>query len=332
METVEGLFFAVKGVVQPPDRLFAYLRYVPEPKGERVRRGIHYRRLYEFEEQQAFLERESSAYLHFDPVLGTSVQCVPLHRVKKIYSPHERMAELREKERDELENMALKLADFLREQAGIKEGDIGISGSLLLGLHLSNSDIDLVVFGEEPSRKVYSALQMLMDEPKSGLERLNRDELEGLYQRRSQGKALSFAQFQKTERHKVLQGKFWGKEFFFRMVKKPWEVNEKYGERIYTSLGKISIQGRVKDISEAIFTPCVYKIEEVKVLEGETEFLPEEIVSFRGRFCEQAQEGEVVVAKGKLERVLAQDGKVSYRILLCHGEDFMIGKHPNSPQ
>jgi len=328
LETVEGLFFAVKGVVHPQERFFAYLRYVPEPQGERVREGICYRRLYEFEEQQAFLEKKYPVYLGMDPILGTSVQCVPLSLVKKIYSPRWKLAELRERKGDELENTALKFAHLLRNQAGIKEENLGVSGSLLLGLHLANSDIDLIVFGMEPAKRVYSVLTNLMEEPQYGLERLNPDELKGLYRRRSQEKALTLEQFQKTERRKVLQGKFLGREFFLRMVKEPWEVDEKYGERIYTPLGKVTIQGRIKDSSEAIFTPCVYKIEEVEILEGDSEFLPQEIVSFRGRFCEQAQEGEVIVAKGKLEKVLSRDGKANYRILLCDSEDFMYEKSP----
>mgnify|MGYP006910769107 CR=1 FL=1 len=81
------------------------------------------------------------------------------------------------------------------------------------------------------------------------------------------------------------------------------------------------------DASEAIFTPCVYKIEDVKFVAAQhTVSLPREIVSFRGRFCEQAKEGEKILAKGKIERVVTREGEAYYRLLLGRSGDFMVVK------
>jgi predicted nucleotidyltransferase len=65
-----------------------------------------------------------------------------------------------------------------------------------------------------------------------------------------------------------------------------------------------------------IFTPCCYKIEDVKLLDGTPVQTIEEIVSFRGRFCEQAKNGETVVAQGKVERVQKLGEREHYRLLL----------------
>ncbi len=39
IETHEGLVFDVKGLVHPPERVIAFLRYYPSPKGKRKRDG-----------------------------------------------------------------------------------------------------------------------------------------------------------------------------------------------------------------------------------------------------------------------------------------------------
>jgi predicted nucleotidyltransferase len=50
-----------------------------------------------------------------------------------------------------------------------------------------------------------------------------------------------------------------------------------------------------------------------------------EIISYRGRFCELAQEGDAVLASGTLERVQARDGHTWHRLLLGnHPEDYML--------
>jgi predicted nucleotidyltransferase len=50
-----------------------------------------------------------------------------------------------------------------------------------------------------------------------------------------------------------------------------------------------------------------------------------EIVSYRGRFCEQARAGDRIRARGTLERVQAKDGRVWHRLLLGnHPDDIML--------
>ncbi|MGC9345680.1 MAG: hypothetical protein ACP5ER_02660, partial [Candidatus Bathyarchaeales archaeon] len=82
----------------------------------------------------------------------------------------------------------------------------------------------------------------------------------------------------------------------------------------------------VVDDSESIFTPCVYKISDVRVLEGKKLEPIKEIASFRGRFCEQARIGEVVIAQGKVERVIDdRQNREYFRLLLGNKpSDYMI--------
>jgi predicted nucleotidyltransferase len=136
---------------------------------------------------------------------------------------------------------------------------------------------------------------------------------------------MSFEDFVRTESRKVLQGKFMGRDYFIRFVKDWNEIEEKYGAILYKPVSYAKIRATVVDDSEAIFTPCHYKIDNVKILEGTNIEAIEEIVSFRGRFCEQARNGETVIAQGKVERLQKAEEREHYRLLLGNkASDHMI--------
>jgi hypothetical protein len=107
---------------------------------------------------------------------------------------------------------------------------------------------------------------------------------------------------------------------------KDWnEISERYGDVHYSNAGYARIRATVIDASDAIFTPCIYRIENPRVLEGKNIMKISEIASFRGRFCEQARNGEVVVAQGKIERMRGKEGGERFRLLLGNlPSDFMI--------
>ncbi|KYH39438.1 MAG: DNA polymerase subunit beta, partial [Candidatus Bathyarchaeota archaeon B26-1] len=55
IETLEGLIFDVKGLVHPRERVVAYLRYLEDPSGDRVRAGKRYVKVYSLERREAIL-------------------------------------------------------------------------------------------------------------------------------------------------------------------------------------------------------------------------------------------------------------------------------------
>jgi len=349
LESTDGLLFAVKGLIHPPGAVVAYLRYAPDPDGERRKEGLPYRRLYHFEEQEKLLRERCPACLFDDPIFGERLQGVPRGHIKQVYDPCLKLADLRRREGlDELEKKAVKFADLLVGRAKVPESSIGVSGSILVGLHTPRSDVDIVVYGSEHCRAVHGTLRELLHEsplppqdwggPRGGGEvrRLNEQEMRALYAFRSQDTPMGFEDFARLEGRKLIQGKFRGSEYFVRFVKDPTEVGESYGDRRYTSLGQAEIEATVADASEAIFTPCTYRVEDVRfkappqsppTLGGKTDGSLvsdlREITSFRGRFCEQAREWERVVARGKLERVAGREGEAYHRLLLGGPGDFM---------
>lgn len=345
LETHEGLFFAVKGLVHPPARFFACLRYAPDPDGERQRQGRRYRRLYHFADQERFLRVHHPRYLAFDPVCQTILQSVPRSSVRCVYDPRRRLQDLaRERERDPVEEDALAFASLLQREAGIPWAGLGLSGSLLIGLHTPRSDLDISVYGSQNCYAVQRALRRLLGAPGGGeVRRLDPQGMEALYAERQADTHMSFTDFVRIERDKVIQGRFRDRPYFIRFLKDPAETGERYGDIRYTPMGRMGITATIADASEAIFTPCRYTLATVRLLDSalkpsvearpipptaplRTEGpLPTEVVSYRGRFCEQAQVGDTVVAFGALEQVQAWDGRVWHRLLLGnHPEDTML--------
>jgi predicted nucleotidyltransferase len=94
----------------------------------------------------------------------------------------------------------------------------------------------------------------------------------------------------------------------------------------YKNSGYAKITATIVDDAEALFTPCTYKLENVTIVEGAKLEPISEIVSFRGRFCEQAKQGEAVTAQGKVEHVTnMKTGEEHYRIILGNKpSDYMV--------
>jgi predicted nucleotidyltransferase len=131
VETRDGLFFAVKGLVHPPEKVVAYLRYVLSTSGEREKRGRRYRRMYDFAEQERLLRRKYPQYLFSDPVFGQVLQGVPHRYIKRIYNPRLRLRDLKEGSLLDLaEREALAFAQLLQEEAEVTWSSLGVSGSL----------------------------------------------------------------------------------------------------------------------------------------------------------------------------------------------------------
>ncbi|RLE64224.1 MAG: hypothetical protein DRJ38_05900 [Thermoprotei archaeon] len=319
IETVEKLIFDVKGLVHPPDRIIAYVRYIPDKNGDRIREGVRYRKIYALREREEFLNKRYPHYLYKDPVFNTLLQTVPKRYISRIFKPSDRLREmLNSYQLDSVEKNALELALLIKEKVGLNLENIGVTGSVLVKLHKENSDLDLIIIGEREGRKTYEAMEELFEE--NSVEKYNMERLWRLYEFRSLETPISFEDFVRIEKRKLLQGLFKNRDFYIRLVKKPEEYGERYGDRIYTPLKYVEIKARILNAEDSIFTPCRYIVD---VLKGDSRI--EEIASYRGRFCEVAKEEEVVEARGKLEKVIDKKRGIYYRLLLgSSGEDYMI--------
>jgi len=326
LESQADVIFDVKGLAHPPDKTIAFPRFIPDFRGSRKRGRIFYRKVYALEERYNFLEKRFPHYLVNDPIFGERLSEVPAKDVKRLWRPHTYLQKLRDSElKIELETKALYLVDILQENSRVSWNKFGISGSLLAQLTTPRSDIDLIVYGKRNCIKIHESMKLLTGNPKEPLRTYTSKELETLYAFRSQDTRVDFGKFAATEKRKVLQGKFQQCDFYIRCIKDWNEVNEVYGDVRYKSVGYVRLKATISDDSEAIFTPCRYSLEKVQLLEGKNCGNVTEIASFRGRFCEQAKIGEVVVAQGKVERVETKTGDTFFRLLLGgRRSDFMV--------
>ena len=333
IQTYQDLIFDVKGLIHPPNRIIAFIRYFQTEKGERKRQGKTYSKVYSLSERYAWLKENFPEYLVYDPVFDSVLCEVPVKDVKKPYKPVEKLWQLRKAENlDFLESKALEVASLVKSSADIPWSTIGVSGSIMVNLHTSKSDIDLVVYGSENCRTAYSAIKDLLNDSSCPLKPYTLKDLEGLFAFRSKDTRMNFEDFVQVESRKILQGKFMGTDYYIRFVKDWNEIEERYGDIRYKKVGYGKIEATVVDDSDSIFTPCTYKIENVKVVEGPKIKPIKEIASFRGRFCEQAKKGEKIVAQGKIELVIKKDGTEYYRLLLGnYPSDYMVPKIPPEP-
>jgi len=319
IETSDGLIFDVKGVLHPPARVIAYVRYLPDRRGTRERAGVRYRKVYDLTARAKLLKEKWPHYLHRDPVFHRVVQAVPFNNVKRHYIPTERFTELLGgSELDEQERMAGDMGEILANEAGISTMKIGVSGSTLVGLHTPESDIDLIIYGTEAAQRCHSKLGALLSTRSRGFSPHDTKDLRELYRQRRLEAAMSFEAFARHERGKFLQGKFRGKFYFVRCVKEWDELQEAYGDREYYSVGRMSLRATIVDDSESILTPCTYGVTDAELRGRRLRHVPTQIVSFRGRFCEQARRGDRIFAKGNLERIIDERGE-TYRLVI--GED-----------
>jgi len=326
VETWDGNIFDVKGLVHPSKKIIAFIRFTPDPKGDRKRDGVTYRKVYPLHERYELLKERFPQYLVYDRVFNEWLCEVPIEAIQHYYNPVDHLRKLRQKRQlTPLEKAALHFAELLKKNAHVSWSVLGVSGSLLVGLQTPKSDIDIIVYGSQNCYKVYDSLRTLVNDKDGSVKSYSKGELRRLFDFRSKDTAMKFEDFVRTESRKVLQGKFQNRDYFVRCVRDWKEIKERYGAVRYKPIGYAKIRARVVDNSQMIFTPCRYKIGNVETVEGTHGKDAGEIVSFRGRFCEQARKGEVVVAQGKVERVQELGGREHYKLVLGNKtSDFMV--------
>jgi len=317
IETFDGNIFDVKGLIHPPRKVIAFIRFTPDLKGDRKREGVTYHKVYPLHERYMLLRERFLQYLVYDRVFNEWLSEVPIETVRRHYKPVDHLRKLRQRRQlTQLERAALHFAELLKKKAHVSWSKLGVCGSLLVELHTPKSDIDIIVYGAQNCYKVYDSLKTLVNDKDSPVKSYSRRELRHLFDFRSKDTSMPFEDFVRTESRKLLQGKFKVRDYYIRCVKDWSEISEQYGTVHYQPVGYAQIKARVTDDSQMIFTPCHYKINNVEIVEGPKIEPIEEIVSFRGRFCEQARKGESVTAQGKIERVQRMGEQEYYRVLL----------------
>jgi len=314
LRTVEGLFFAVKGGVHPDDAVIAYLRYVPDPRGERSLDGERYRRVSDVGETTRYLKEHYPVYLNQIKRLNMTLQSVPVGRIAGVYRPREKLKEILENPATLLETTLTRFVEAIVDESGVPLNSLGVSGSLLIGLDTEGSDVDLNVYGQDEGRKVYEALKRLR---RTGgwVSPYDDETVKGVLFARW-GDLGRLKELAEIEKRKVLHGTVMGTDYFVRLLRD----EEGHPSR---PLGVVTFRARVSDSSESIYTPCRYAVEKVETLSDPIQVNPTELVSYRGQFTEQAEAGDLVRVRGSLEEVQGPGG-TSFRVILGGPGDYLL--------
>jgi predicted nucleotidyltransferase len=324
LQTSEGLFFCVVGPVHPPKRVISYLKYVPSRSGvwgkgeRRFSRILKSYTIPNLLETFSFIEQNYPDYLFHSTVDNITVTAVPRQNIGTHFKPEQKLAQLRiASQSDSLQDKLIRFTRFLEEIGGISNSFLGVTGSLLIDIHQPKfSDLDITVYGRENSWRLRDAFAegSVSEMP---TERLSGKLLEKWCFKKARQYPLTPAEASKMYERKWNLGFFEKTWFSIHPVKLENEVTEKYGQKTYQPCGQVTIHAVVRDNIDSLFLPSVYRLEEVEVLEGPMLERITEVVSYESLYASLAKNGETIVTKGKLERVLEQGtSRETYRILV----------------
>lgn len=315
IRTVDGLFFAVKGGRHPPGMVIAYLRYIPDPEGDRVSRGTRYRRVIYLDKTTGYLAGIYPQYLNYVPSLGMTLQTVPLSLIEEVYDPRERLRQVMMKPGTRLEKTIKRFVEAMSTESGVPQTGFGISGSLLIGLSREGSDVDLNVYGVDEGRRVYDALR-LMRERLSWVQPYTAKTVGDVLSSRWGGLCVGLGSLAEVEARKVLHGRVMERDYFIRLLRPEPDTAPSTPE------DEVTFKARVLDSSYSIYTPCGYTLGEVQSLASTVPGGAIDVISYRGKFTEQAAAGDRVEVRGTLERVHGPEER--FRVVLGGSRDYMV--------
>nr|MDO8098068.1 hypothetical protein [Candidatus Njordarchaeota archaeon] len=329
IRTRENLIFCTVGYTHPPDRLLAYLKYLPSDSGLWSKGDLHFKRMMpnysakSVSETFSFLKKKYSKYLFHDPVNKITFPAVPYSNIDEYYKPEEKLVELaKEKEiLDPLQSKAVDLAEYLTGKAAVPFDMFGVTGSILLGIHnVQISDVDLTIYGYRNSLQVKQALVREYKNPTGPLRQLNRSQEEEWCAKKAKQFSIDYESTALILKRKWNFGFYKEKFFSIHPTKLDSEISENYGEKEFKGKGSIEIEARVDSAAEAIFNPASYKVGEFITLKGPKVNDITEVVSFESVFSDIGFPNQFIRVKGKLEMVVNRITKEKHhRIVVGSG-------------
>ncbi|MGR9046528.1 MAG: hypothetical protein ACU83N_14650 [Gammaproteobacteria bacterium] len=274
IETVEGLVFAVVEQGLEDGRVLCFLRYARTKTG--------WRKL-STQQANALLEQSHPEYLYYSSVRDVRLHALPVEKITRHHQPRQRLLEIIHRPaHDRVEQDLAQLYRLYREQ-GLEPDKLGVTGSLLIGAQNADSDIDLVFYDRD---QFHSARNITRDLIAQGrLDNLAQDDWTRSYDRRACH--LNFTDYVWHERRKHNKAVINGRKFDLSYA----GDTDVAGERFH-KYGRIVLQCRVLDASQAYDYPALFKIEHAEI---------DVIVCYTATYTGQALAGEIVEVSGYLE-------------------------------
>jgi len=262
-------------------------------------------KLYTARNYQMFLEtfrNNFPTYVYFCPFREKEVINTPLNSIKKVYVPRECLRSLTKiKRKDSLQKMMLELIGLLSSESAITLEDFGVHGSIALNMHTSNSDIDIVVYGAQNFRRLEKTIDRLVE-----------------------AGTLNYLFNNRLDVARRYKGRYLDKVFMYNAVRKPEEVNSKYGTYKYSPVAHVKFHCTIRDDKEAMFRPAIYKIENYKPTSKSSmlskDRIPKLVVSMIGCYRNVAKRGDKIEVSGMLECVKnIETGEIFHQVVVGTG-------------
>jgi predicted nucleotidyltransferase len=333
--TKEGFLFCVVSPYHPADRVISYLKYIPDHTGIWEKDGVKFKRVMRVYnipsllESITLLETKHPQYLFHSHVYGITMSAVPLEHVRTHFQPEKKASELfKASHLDPLQDKFTRLVNLLSDVADIPIEFFGVTGSILLDIHnLSFSDIDITIYGTEYCHKLKKALADFSSEDLK-MKPFHGERLKKWCLQKTLNHPISLAEAEKIYSRKWNVGTFEGTYFSLHPVKLKADLNDGYGDKIYTPDRIVTLTAEVSDSKDSIFLPCVYEVESARV-DGQPTVDVREVVSYEGLYDSLAEVGEKIAVRGKLEQVHDRSrGDNYYRVLVGslegRGSEFIV--------
>jgi predicted nucleotidyltransferase len=267
--TLDGWIFAVADYSHP-EGIRSLLRYVPDPAGEREAGGVRYRKL-DFDPSFEFLRKARPNY-------ARDLHVVPEADVVRFFRPADGLKSVAAKD-SRVNRIAMLLAG-----AGVPLEEMGITGSMLIGLHGPSSDIDFVVYGSW----WWKARDILTRAKAQGrIEDLDEATWRKIYSKRKP--ETGFDEFVLHEKRKGNRGMVDG-TYFDLLFTRDWnQITPTMSGR---PVGRRKIVAEVEDATFSFDSPAIYRLKHDEV---------KEIFCYSHTYAGQALPGEILEANGVIE-------------------------------
>jgi hypothetical protein len=268
-QTRQGWIFAVSDYCHPHG-IRSLLRYVPDLKGEREAGGRRYRKL-DFDDAYRFLRIKQPDWV-------ADLHQVPAEEIELTFPPSHALLGLAQTD-PRVKRIVQTLAG-----GGVPMQQMGITGSMLVGLQAPGSDIDFVVYG--PSW--WKARDILARAKSNGeMDDLDEATWKKIYLKRKP--EIGFEEFMIHEKRKGNRGMVEG-TYFDLLFTRDWEQIQPQPRG--RQAGAAQIEARVVNADFSFDSPAIYRLDHPEV---------KEIFSYSHTYAGQALPGERIEARGVLE-------------------------------
>ncbi len=297
IETAQGVLFSVVSYSHPPFGILSY------PRAGRT--GADKLKFSRSADGLRFIQSHYPYFLSRVPILDTALCVVPKYSVIRHYTPGVFLETALGQGKPRI---IVELAQALSSASGLSTDDMGITGSYLVGLQTSSSDVDVVIYGLANYPRAKGGVKKGIAD--GTFEELSKEDWITIYRKRGINPSdYSFPEFLRHELRKHNRAKFRGHTFDVLSCRSDWEIEEGFGHETYSRVGEATLKCKVVDAHLSGDYPATYEVR------GRAMGLKiEAVVSYTHTYVDQVFDGELALCRGIVERVC--DRRCYYRLLI----------------